>query len=208
MPPEIPDIFAEVLPLISQAFDAVGWFKYLLIFVGGIIEGPVLTVATGFLLRSGLFDLLPLFLALALGDLVGDAIWYYIGRRFAGPVLERHGRFLTLTPELYEKIKTKFHKHHSLILFASKLTMGFGIALGMLMTAGAARIPFRSYMFWNALGEVVYLAILLSIGYFMGDLYGSIEKGFKTIFVIASSAIVLGGLYLFSRYLRKRTIVE
>lgn len=208
MPPEIPDIFADALPVIAQALDSVGYFKYLLIFIGGIIEGPVLTVATGFLLRSDLFDLLPLFLALALGDLVGDAIWYYVGRYFAGPVLERHGRFLTLTPEAYEKIKARFHRHHSLLLLGSKLTMGFGMALAMLMTAGASKIPFRSYIFWNALGEIIYLAALLSIGYFLGDVYGSIAKGFKTIFVITSGVVIVGGLYLFSNYLRKRAVVE
>lgn len=204
----MPDIIADAMPIIAQALDAVGYFKYLLIFIGGIIEGPILTVATGFLLRSGLFGLLPLFLALALGDLVGDAIWYWIGRYFAGPALEKHGRFLTLTPEMYEKIKTKFHRHHSLILFTSKLTMGFGMALAMLMTAGAAKIPFRSYIFWNALGEIIYLAALLAIGYSLGHLYVAIEKGFKTFFVVTSAAMVLGGLYLFSNYLRKRATVK
>jgi membrane-associated protein len=208
MTPEVPDIFAGVLPVIAQALSVVGPFKYLLIFVGSVIEGPVLTVATGFLLRSNLFSLIPLFLALALGDLAGDAIWYWVGRHFAGPVLERHGRFLSLTPEMYEKVKGRFHKHHSLILFTSKLTMGFGMALAMLMTAGAAKIPFRSYIFWNALGEIIYLALLLSVGYFLGDVYGSIAKGFKTIFVVVSIAILLGGLYLFSRYLRNRAVTE
>ena len=208
MIPAIPDVFADALPIISQALAAVGPFKYLIIFVGGIIEGPVLTVATGFLLRSNLFDLTPLFLALALGDLVGDAAWYYIGRHFAGPVLERHGRFLTLTPEMYEKIKEKFHQHHSLILFTSKLTMGFGMALAMLMTAGAARISFRSYIFWNALGEIIYLVALLALGYFLGDLYVTIEKGFKTIFIVTSAIMILAGLYLYSNYLRKRTVSE
>jgi membrane protein DedA with SNARE-associated domain len=204
----MPDIIAEGLPILAQAFAAVGPFKYVLIFVGGVIEGPILTVATGFLLHSDLFELLPLFLALALGDLAGDAVWYWVGRRFAGPVLEKHGRFMTLTPEMYEKIKEKFHKHHSLILFTSKLTMGFGMALAMLMTAGASKIPFRSYMFWNALGETIYLAALLSLGYFLGNLYGAIEKGFKTFFVVTSAAMILGGLYLFSSYLRKRAIAK
>lgn len=202
----MPDVIADSLPIIAQALDAVGPFKYLLLFVGGIIEGPILTVATGFLLRSDLFELPPLFLALALGDLVGDAAWYWIGRRFAGPVLEKHGRFLTLTPEIYEKIQAKFHKHHSLILFGSKLTMGFGMALGMLMTAGAAKIRFRSYMLWNSLGEIIYLAALLAVGYSLGHLYVVIQKGFKTMFVASSAAIILGGLYLFSNYLRRRTI--
>lgn len=204
----IPDFIADALPVIGQALSAVGPFKYLIIFIGGVIEGPILAVATGFLLRSGFFDLLPLFLALGIGDLVGDAVWYWVGSRFAGPALEKHGRFLTLTPESYEKIKTRFHKHHSLLLFGSKLTMGFGMALGMLMAAGAAKVPFRSYIFWNALGEALYLAALLSLGYFMGDLYGTIEKGFKTAFVVTTAIIIFGALYLFSNYLRKKAIIE
>lgn len=204
----MPDVVAEGLPILIQALDAVGYVKYILVFFGALFEGPVLTVVSGFLLHADTFDLRLLFLALALGDLAGDTVWYCIGRWFARPVLERHGRFLTLTPEAFESLSARFHRHHSLILFTSKITMGFGMALGMLMAAGAARIPFRAYLFWNALGEIVYVSALLALGYFFGELYSTIAAGLKTVFVIFASVVVLAGLYLISSRLRSKALED
>ena len=200
----MPDVIAQGLPLLSHALAAVGIFKYPLIFVGAAVEGPVLSVACGFLLHTGIFSFIPLYLTLMLGDLAADAGWYALGRHFAGPALEKHGHFLTLTPATFEKLKARFHRHHSFILFISKITMGFGMALGMLTAAGAAKIPFRSFIFWNALGEIVYVAALLSLGYFLGNAYHNIASGFKTVFVIAGGVVIVGGLYLFATYLRRR----
>jgi len=202
----MPDIIAQGLPLLSQALETVGYFKYPLLFLGAFIEGPLLAIASGFLLHSGILSLWPLYVALGTGDLVGDVAWYMVGRFLAGPVLERHGKFLMLTPELFEKLKAHFHRRRSFIMFTSKITMGLGMALGMIMAAGAARIPFRSFLLWNALGEIVYLAMLLSIGYFMGNLYGVIAGGFKMLFIVTSSIVIVAGLYLLSRYLRNRSV--
>ncbi len=193
-------------PLFLHALTLAGYFKYPLIFVGAIVEGPILTVASGFLLHQKVFDLVIVYILLVTGDLVGDIAWYYIGYFLAEPVLRRHGKFLSLTPELFEKIKSIFQRKHSIILFVSKITMGFGMALGTLMTAGAARIPLRLFIFYNALGELIYVAILMLIGYYIGFLYNSIEAGFRIIFLFGVLIAVGLALYGFSQYIKKRAI--
>lgn len=195
------------LPLILlHSLAVIAYFKYLLIFLGAVIEGPILTVASGFLLRQGIFNPLFLFLALVSGDLAADIGWYYIGYFFVEPALRRHGKFFSLTPELFEKIKSIFHRKQSIILFISKITMGFGMALGTLMTAGAARIPLRAYLFYNALGEIIYVGVLMFLGYYLGYLYNVISTDFKIIYLFGAFLTIGFAIYGFTQYLKSKAI--
>ena len=195
----LPFIFSRILELAIR-------FKYPLIFWGAVVEGPILTVASGFLMHQGIFNLLLLYFTLAAGDLVGDVGWYYIGYFFAGPIIKKRGRFLGVTPELFEKVKLIFHKRHSSILFVSKITMGFGMALGTLMAAGAVRIPLRTYVFYNALGELVYVGILMLLGYYFGYLYNQIAVSFRLLSLFAILVIAGIAVYGFSHYIKTNVL--
>ena len=192
--------------LVSSSLAFASQFKYLLLFIGTIVEGPILMVASGFFLHTGVFSLVPLFLTFVAGDLVGDVGWYCVGRYFAEPILRRHGRFLNVTPERFERMKILFNRHHEKILLISKITLGFGMALVTLIVAGATRVPFRVYMFLNLLGELILVAVLLFIGYFFGGLYGYIAEGFRLAFITGALALVVAILYGFSKYLRNKTL--
>ena len=184
-------------------------FKYLLLFLGVIIEGPILMVASGFLLRVGVFEPLPLYIVIILGDLAGDIFWYSVGKRFVQPIFERHeGYFLGISYEKFERIKMLFDKYHESILFISKITLGFGLALGTLIVAGATRVPFKKYLALNFLGEVVLVSSMLLIGYLFGELYVSIQKDLKIISLIGAVALVLISGYGFVRFVKTKIKVS
>ncbi len=183
-------------------------FKYLLLFFGVIVEGPIIMVASGFLIHQGIFELLPAFIAIFAGDLAGDVAWYYIGYYFAEPFLRKHGHFLSVTPEGLEKAKLLFKRYHVKILLISKMTLGFGMALATLIAAGATRVSFRLYMLLNALGEFILIALLLVAGYYFGYLYASIAKGFKNFFLIGLVAFVALLIYGFTKYMKKKITAD
>lgn len=190
--------------LLTYALTLASQFKYPLVFLITIVEGPILMVVAGFLYHQGFFSLAPLFITIAVGDLAGDVIWYGIGKFFAEPLLRKHGRFLSVTPELFEKGKGLFRKYETKILLISKMTLGFGMALVTLMVAGATHVRFRTYMFLNIIGEFVLVTMLLLAGYFFGQLYNYIADGFKTVFFIGAIAMAVVALYGFSRYMKKK----
>lgn len=179
-------------------------FQYLLIFIGCIIEGPILMVASGFLLRLGILEFWPLFAAIVLGDLLGDLIWYYAGYFFLDPILERHGRWFSITPELVAKTKNFFVRYRDAFLIISKATLGFGLILAVLLVAGASKIPLRRYLAMNFIGELGIVSVLLSLGYFFGEMYHQIAQGFRAVFLISAAAVSVGLIYGFSRYMKKR----
>ncbi len=193
-------------PFVAHALAMVGQFRYLLLFIGTIVEGPVLMVACGFLLRMGLFEPVPMFAALAAGDLVADVAWYYAGMHLLEPFLAKRGHFLSVTPELAAQAKRLFFTYHTSILFISKLTMGFGMAIPVLVVAGASRVPFRRYLAINVVGEVAFVAMMLAIGYVFGHAYAQIAGGLRWLFIASVAVITVALVTGVSRYAKQRLV--
>ena len=177
-------------------------YKYLAAFLLAIVEGPMVMVAGGMLYRLAFFSFWPIYLLLMFGDFVADLLWYWVGFFGGRHFVERFGKYFSLTPELLEKIEGFFHKHQEKILFISKITMGFGFAVATLFTAGLVRIPFKKYALFNFLGGFIWTGILFSLGYFFGNLYVLLNKGFRVVFIIGLVALMAGALYGAGRYFK------
>ena len=162
-------------------------------------------VASGFLYKTGFFELVPLFIAILIGDLIGDVVWYVAGRYFADPILKKNGKFIGITPERFAKIKDLFARYHERILIFSKLTLGLGFAIGVLAVAGMTKVSFKRYMVINAIGEIFLVSILLMAGYFFGGLYLGISDNLKAVFVATIAVIVVIAFYFFSKYVRRKS---
>lgn len=196
----------ELPTFVSYSISAIIYWKYVLIFLGAIIEGPIVMIACGFLLSLGVFELFPLFSAIFLGDLVGDIIWYYIGGHFADLFIKKFGKFFGLTPETFEKVKIIFYKYHAKILFFSKIVMGFGLAIYVLMVAGVTKVNFAKYMILNAVGEIIFVSIMVLIGYYFGGFYKYLSNGFKIGFIVIMSVIVVLLIYNLQKYFRAKLL--
>ena len=146
------------------------YLVYTLIIVLAFIEGPVLSVMFGVLIKLGFFSFWPVYAALMAGDLLGDSFWYYIGRYYGHSFIRKFGKYFSINEEVVTKVDRIFHRFKNSILFASKITSGFGLALVTLITAGIVRIPFGRFIFINFLMnscfklifEFFYFSILLT----------------------------------------------
>lgn len=181
-------------------------YKYLLIFIGTIIEGPILMIACGFLLKLGVVEIVPLYISIVAGDLVGDVFWYGIGRYFLDTFLVRFWKYFWVTWETLEKVKILFLKYHTKILFISKITIGFGVAIATLLVAGASRISFKKYMIVNLIGEIILVIALLSIGYILWNAYTQLSGHFKYYFVALFIVVIPLSVYLTHRYLKTKIL--
>ena len=188
----------------SVLLSTLGAFRYPLIFLFAIIEGPILMTASGFLLRLGYFEFIPLYGALVLGDFTADVFWYGVGYYGGHHFIKRWGKYFSLTEELVEKISVKFQKHQNKILFFSKITMGLGFALVTLFAAGLSRVSFRNYVFFNFVGGFIWTGLLLGLGYSLGHLYTFINSGLRILFIGAAVILLLAALYGMNRYFRNR----
>lgn len=191
---------------VIYAIHALIYFKYILIFIGAFVEGPILIIACGFMYHLGFFKLPPLYLALVFGDLLGDVAWYYLGYFFAERFIIKYGKFFGLTLETFEKVKSIFYRHHRKIMMLSKLTMGFGLSIYILMVSGASHVKMKTFLIINTIGEFFFVAMLMYLGYSFGKLYNYFQGGFKIGFLIFLGLVVVLFVYNTQKYLRTRML--
>ena len=181
-------------------------YKYIIIVPGAIIEGPILSIICGLLVRLDFLNFWFAYFFLMLGDLIGDMIWYWAGYHWGKGLITRFGKYFSITENTLEIIKRLYHKYHSPILLISKLTMGFGFPGAVLATAGIVRIPFRKFMFYNVIGQLIWTGGLLAIGYFVGEAYIQINGGLEIFSLIAVIILAIAILFGVGKYIRKRTL--
>lgn len=189
---------------IIQITNAHPILTYAVIIFVAFVEGPLLGMICGLLIRLGDFHFIPIYFALMVGDLIGDTFWYIVGYYFAGPFLSRFGNYFSITEEGIATVERIFRKHRDSILLVSKMTMGFGFALVTLVTAGIVKIPFRRYIAMNIIGQFVWTGIIIGIGYGLGDAYTNVSSVIGKISVLASIIVLFAALLGFGKYLRTR----
>lgn len=177
-------------------------FRYIVLFVGVLFEGPVVMVMAGFLVKTGFFALVPTYFLLVAGDLVGDVVWYAVGYFGADTFVRKYGKFFSLTPDGIEGAKAAYRRHDTSILFISKITMGLGLAVPVLVSAGLSRVSFRKYLALNTLGEFVWTAFLMTAGYFFATAYAIVAEGLHIGAIILLLVIMLGVAFGFGKYMR------
>jgi membrane protein DedA with SNARE-associated domain len=196
------------MPFLYQIFSLVPIFKYPLLSVAAIFEGPLVMMISGAFIRLNLLDFISAYIALMLGDLIGDIVWYCLGYFGGQRFIARFGKYFSITDKLVAVIERFFRRYHEKILIISKLTTGFGFAPVVLLTAGITKVPFRRYLLINLVGELFWTGFLLGIGFFFTDLYVKVSDMLGRLAI--SAVIIIAILLLFGlfKYARSRIMSE
>jgi membrane-associated protein len=179
---------------------------YALIVLLTCVEGPIICLICGFLLKAGILYFVPVYLCLMAGDLLGDVIWYTLGRRWGHSFVKRFGKYFSISIKKVEAVQKVFNRYHDSILFVSKLTTGLGFAPVVLFTAGLSKVPFRRYMALNAGGQIFWTGGLLLIGFALGNLYAAVGAQLNLLLIVATSIVIFLIMFGLGKYLGGRFI--
>ena len=182
------------------------YLVYIVIAIIACAEGPWISLILGVVLRLGFLYFWPIYIALIVGDLVGDVIWYYVGRRYGHSFISKHGHRFNITEAGVERLTRLFHKHKHVVLFLSKISNGMGFALVTLMTAGMVKIPFGRYIIVNAVGQLVWTGFLIGTGFFFSSLYITVDNVLGKISITAVIVILLFLAYRYYKYLKNKAV--
>ena len=183
-------------------------FKYVALVPVALVEGPIISMASGLLVRGGVLNPFLAWLALACGEIIGDVIWYVVGYKWGDRFTRRFGRWFGLTPEHIEGAKALFARYQTPILFFTKISTGLGFAIPILFVAGLSRMPFRWFMILCVCGQFIWTALLLAVGYFLGDLYVRIDHVAGRVTIVIFIALIIVGVLLMMRQVRARLLEE
>lgn len=162
-----------------------------------IIEGPIVTVIAAYIARMGYMNVYAVYAVCLLGDLVGDAMYYGIGRLGPAFLPERWLTRLGMTEARKLALGDHFAQKGGRTLLFGKWTHSTGLPI--MLASGAARMNFAAYMWYNVIGSIPKTAVFIALGYFIGEAYTSIDTYIARISLALMAAVLLALLYVWYR---------
>jgi membrane protein DedA with SNARE-associated domain len=158
------------------------------IFVGFAVPGETAAVIAGV---AASFDHIDVRLAVVIvvtAAILGDSVGYQVGRSFFGPKV--------LDSDLMRKHHGRIEKAHGLLrrrggiaVFLGRWTAFFRAMMPAL--AGAAHMPYRKFLVWNALGGIAWGTTFVLLGNAAGTSYHVLEKQAGRWSAVALAVIVV-----------------
>lgn len=141
------------------------------------------------------FNIWLVFLFASAGAIVGDTIGYWIGRRGGRNLLLRLGKKRWVKEEHLEKAEKFFAKHGGKAVFFGR-SVSYLRALTALM-AGISHMHYPRFLFYNALGGLVWAGVVSFVGYKFGQHLDLVENAIKNFGRGLLIAVLLAALLFY-----------
>lgn len=172
------------------------WIAYATAFIGMILEGDVVLFTISFLTREGFFNPIFMFSTVYVGVIVGDILWYKLGKRLASSRKLLHRFFISLT----ETSDAHLQERPFRTILISKFA--YGIHHLLLMRAGAINIPLERFIRDDMAASLVWMIVVASLGYFSSYSFALARHYLKFAEIALLVGIIL--FVIAERYIRKQ----
>lgn len=175
-------------------------YGYLALVVGCFLEGETILVLGGFAAHRGYLDLRLVMLAAFAGSVLGDQLYFFLGRRYGA-------RWLRRRPAWHERAQTierRLQRHRDLFLLGFRFL--YGIRTVAPFALGMGSVSVVRFAVLNVLGAVVWAVAFGWAGYLFGEsvqhLLGRVERYELTLFTVIAA---VGAAVLLFRVWRRRS---
>jgi membrane protein DedA with SNARE-associated domain len=135
------------------------------------IPSEVIMPLAGFYVGQGKLNFLLVVLAGLLGTVVGALPWYGIGRLVNEERLkhwlERHGRWVGVSPSELDDSRAWFQRHGAAVVFWGRLIPAIRTLISV--PAGVELMPFGPFLFWTTAGSLIWNLALTAAGWLLGS---------------------------------------
>ncbi len=184
----------------------LGKFGYLGVALGVFLEsagvpvpGETVVLAAAFLAAHGTLELPMVVATAALAAVAGDNLGYVLGRRLGRRWLERHGRTLGLGPARLTQVDRFFARFGGWAVALGRFVTGVRVLIAA--AAGAAGMPWGSFVRFNVLGAVAWATLTGLAGFAAGRGWQRLRSvsGASVLAVLALALAAAGGAWAFRR---------
>jgi membrane protein DedA with SNARE-associated domain len=198
--------FHQLDGLFAEYGYAVIFFGIMLESIGLPLPGESLMIAAALYAatthRLSILELVPV---AATGAIIGDQIGYFVGRWIGVRYLTEWGRKIGITRDRLDLGQFLFRKYGAEVVF-------FGRFVAILRTfaavlAGANRMPWPSFLKWNALGGIGWTTLYGFGAYLLGDAAKYVSGPLGITLGIAATAALLAA-FLFVKKNEKRLLEQ
>lgn len=193
---------------ILEMIYSMGYFGIvLLMFIENVfppIPSEYIMPLAGFLVAEDKFSLFGVVFAGTLGSVLGAFPLYFFGKKVGEKGMkrfaERHGKWLTLSPEDVERSNQWFDKYGASAVFFCRLVPGIRSFISI--PAGINKMNLAPFIFYTTLGSAIWTTILALAGYFLRANFREVEEYLDYVSFAVFGSIIL--LYLWRIFKSKK----
>jgi membrane protein DedA with SNARE-associated domain/membrane-associated phospholipid phosphatase len=161
-------------------------------FVGIAFPGETAVLLAGVVASQGALPLWLIILMASAGAIIGDSVGYEIGKRYGQRLLNRLPKRL-VRPEHIERTSALLRRRAGSAVFVGRFTAALRVLLpGM---AGISRLPYPTFLFFNAVGGIAWATAATLVGYIAGKSYHAAEDR-MSIIGLGVLGLIFGGFLL------------
>jgi membrane protein DedA with SNARE-associated domain len=204
----------------NELVQFIAEYGYLVVFIGVFIEQigvPIpsnfLLIVAGALAGLGQLDLAFVIFLTVAAALLGDTIWFYIGRSRGFKVLSFMCRISLEPDSCVSGAKNMFLRHGARSLLVAKFVPGFSTVAQPI--AGAMNMNLGRFIILDGLGSLIWAAVFVGLGYMFSDQFEKIVEyagnfgWWFGLILIAGLATYIGWKFVSrQRFIRKQRIAR
>ncbi|OLE73610.1 MAG: hypothetical protein AUG12_04705 [Acidobacteria bacterium 13_1_20CM_2_57_8] len=181
-----------------------GIFSLLIFGIVGLpVPDELLLTFSGYLVFNHTLRPVPTFLAAFFGSSCGITFSYLLGRILDTYVIVKYGRVLHITHERIDHVHAWFERRGRWVLTIGYFVPGVRHLTGYV--AGVSKLRLPIFMLFAYSGAFCWAATFISLGYFLGEQWRSMETFYEGRLIIIGLVAVAGVgtiIFLIARDLR------
>lgn len=168
------------------------------LFVGFVVPGETAAVVGGVYASQGRANVVEMCVVVVVAAIVGDSVGYEVGKKFGPRLLSM--KVLDHRRDKLSEAQDFLARRGGSAVFLGRFVAFFRAVMPAL--AGIAKMPYRRFLPWNAVGGLVWGAAFVLLGYFAGSSYQAVASKVGTGVAVVVAVIVVAAVVLWQ--VRKR----
>jgi len=181
-------------------------YQAVAIFLGAFFFGETVIITSAFLAVQGLWSIKIVFWLALVGTVVSDALWFFFGHY----LFVKFKRWQEKR-EKYDKFLLKLEKLTGQKPFLMLLFIKFlyGTRILTIIYLSFRRMSFWTFLLFNTLGTILWLVVILSLGWFSSQGIANIVPIFQRLeYAISFLVLILVAYKLILIWIEKRVAKE
>ena len=174
------------------------------VFLGFVIPGETAAVLGGVLASRGRVSLPLVIIVVVVAAVTGPLAGYEIGRHLGGRLIA--ARRMRVVAAGMDRAQAVLRRRGGLAVLVGR----FVAVLRALMpaVAGTTRMPYRTFLFFNVLGGIIWGVGYCLLGYAAGSAYAAIERTVGTGVAVAVAVVAAVPVWAIRRHRREQADLD
>ena len=175
-------------------------YGYSIIIIGTFLEGETVMILAGVAAHLGYLSLDLVIICGFSGTLIGDQLYFFLGRRHGKSMLAKHPGWQVPA----ERVFNKLEQHQNLLILSFRFL--YGIRTVTPFAIGMSEVSYLRFTLLNIIGAGIWAIAIASAGYYFGQAVETVLGDIKKYELeVMAAIVVLASLVWFIHFYRQRS---